>query len=55
MSSVGRREMVGDMEADIEPTGRKSSKKMIVIKAIVVLTILALFLVVLMLSVGNGT
>jgi len=43
------------MEQDIEQVKRASSKKMIVIKAIIVLVILALFLVFLMLSVGNGT
>jgi len=43
------------MEQDIEQLKRTSSKKMVVIKAIIVLVILALFLVFLMLSVGNGT
>ena len=43
------------MEQDIEQLKRTSSKKMVVIKAIIVLVILALFLVFLMLSVGKGT
>jgi hypothetical protein len=43
------------MEQDIEQLNRTSSKKMVVIKAIIVLVILALFLVFLMLSAGNGT
>jgi len=43
------------MDREIEKTRRVSSKKIIVIKTILVLVILALFLVLLVLSVGKGT
>jgi hypothetical protein len=46
---------VSGMEHDVEQARNKSSKVVIVIKAIIVLAIIALFLMVLILSVGKGT